>query len=215
MFIVGISGLAGSGKTSVAEYVERCFISKGIKVSILNFADPVKEVAMHIFGLSKDDVYTQTGKKRISPNGYGMTNRRILQLLGTESIRDMFHEDVWIDNMKRRVYRHHTLDTVVLIPDTRFDNERLWIKSVGILIDVNRPSLKKDNSHSHASENIASYPVPDYLINNTKDITFLEKVSLDCYSSLLEPAYDTYYKSVAPFLGEKVRLAVSTLNDQL
>lgn len=213
MFIVGISGLAGSGKTSVAEYI-RCFLAKeNIKVSILNFADPVKEVAMHIFGLSHDDVHTQEGKKRISPNGYGMTNRKILQLLGTEAVRDMFHEDVWLDNMKRRIYNNHSPDTVILIPDTRFENERTWVKSRGILVDIDRPALKKNSTHAHASENIIRYPDPDYVINNTEDLVFLENNCKQCYLSLLKPAYDAYSNSIAQALGGRVRLAVSTIKN--
>jgi dephospho-CoA kinase len=93
--------------------------------------------------------------KQISPNAMWspireMTFRQFLQHYGTESHRDVFGVDFWLD---------HTLPVNgyypgrnIAITDVRFDNEAERIKRVeGYVIEIKRPNLKSD---THVSEQI-------------------------------------------------------------
>ena len=139
--IVGISGIAGSGKTTFASMVEKHvkdLTSGSINVHTYNFAEPLKNVVSYLFNTKIDDLMSQEGKKKVNQNGYGLTNREVLQKFGTESMRDVFDDKIWIDIAERST-SIYGVKSIILIPDTRFDNEAIWIKQRGILIDVLRP----------------------------------------------------------------------------
>jgi hypothetical protein len=57
--------------------------------------------------------------------------RRILQVLGTECVRDMFGEDAWIRALEKKLL-DDAWDTLrVVITDVRFPNEAKWIHRWG------------------------------------------------------------------------------------
>lgn len=58
MEIVGLGGEAGSGKDTVAEYLE-----KDYGFHTVAFADNLKKLCMEVFGLTHDDCYDQKAKK--------------------------------------------------------------------------------------------------------------------------------------------------------
>lgn len=150
--IVGISGLAGSGKDTFANLLRDELVAAGVDSSIYHLADPLKVVVQYIFGLSNDDVNTQEGKKKEHPNCYGLKVREVLQKFGTESMRDVFSENVWSD-MATRFVDMHGSSKAILVPDVRFKNEAIWtISSGGILIDVIRPNQEIIAGSTHRSE---------------------------------------------------------------
>jgi hypothetical protein len=131
--IIGICGLIGSGKGTVADILEQ---DQGfIKVS---FADSLKDAVTAVFGwprhlLEGDTDESREWREQVDPwwaTRLGMpdlTPRLILQLWGTEVCRLGFHDDIWIASMERK------LDSNVnyVIPDTRFPNEIALIKKLG------------------------------------------------------------------------------------
>lgn len=151
--VVGISGPAGSGKDHAADVMLEKLQENGIPAAKYSFAFPIKNVAQFLFGLTDDEMYSEEGKKEISRYGYGMTNRKILQLIGTESFRDVFNENIWIDFAERFIAESGV--EVIIIPDVRFENEAEFIKANGYLITVDptgREGFEEISEKDHASE---------------------------------------------------------------
>lgn len=160
--IIGITGLAQSGKSTLAEYISLYSICV-----IIAFADTLRDISMAAFGGRYDSQSAKTGidhfwesklfdfneaclprgMQRIG--GQHLTGRRILQFLGTEMFRKCVHPDFFIFSMELKItyVRKH-----IIIPDVRFDNEAKWIKSRGgVVIGLQRVG-QRPSVDPHASE---------------------------------------------------------------
>lgn len=131
--IIGIAGLAGSGKSAAAAaLVERCgFVS-------ISLADPIKRICQDVFGWDRERLWG-TSERRNEPDPVwdGLTARRALQTLGTEWGRAM-HPDVWVRACLKEARDVHTFAALggcnakgVVIPDVRFPNEVAAIRAAG------------------------------------------------------------------------------------
>jgi len=132
--IIGICGLIGSGKGTVADIlVEEHNFKK------LSFADSLKDGVAAMFDWPRhllegdteesrewreipDIFWTEETGKEISP-------RLVLQLVGTECMRNGFYDGIWVSLAKKKLIRFPNQNWV--IPDTRFENEINMIHSVG------------------------------------------------------------------------------------
>lgn len=176
MIVIGIGGIAKSGKDTFAGMLKQALIKQGVsETSVFDyaFAEPVKHIARYVFGMSDEDVNTQEGKMAISSHGYGLTNREILQKVGTESFRDVFHSDIWVDVAARTIFNHFPAHAIVIISDVRFDNEAQWISAHGPLIKVERPGLQTIEHSEHRSEQ-GFNTKPHLIINNDGGLEDLE-----------------------------------------
>lgn len=166
--LVGLTGAAGCGKDAIA--VE---LSKNSWVRVA-FADPLKELCIKFLGLSRDDVYTQLGKIKHNET-WGMTNREILQLVGTNALRNNFHEDVWIKIAEMSISKLLATGNRVVVTDVRFDNEAQMITRLGgVVAKVIRPQLKTmltDAETRHASEAGVDDKHISLTINNNFDLS--------------------------------------------
>ena len=77
--IIGIAGKIGSGKSTIAKILK----AKGFQEQ--TYADKLKEIAIKVFDLSYDQVYTQKGKKRSFTKWYipwrrSLTNAEIIKI---------------------------------------------------------------------------------------------------------------------------------------
>ena len=170
--IVGISGRMGSGKDTVAEIIKRQFKDKNFE--IISFADPLKNFCVQYLGLSYDDVYTQEGKMKFN-EFWNMTNREILQKVGTDALRNGFDKDVWVKIMELHILNNSQKNFI--IPDVRFDNEaELVNKHSGIMLNIVRDCVNKD---THVSEKGISKELILFNINNNK--TFYDLESEVCW----------------------------------
>jgi hypothetical protein len=141
--IIGICGLIGSGKGSVAD------ILIGLhRYNKMSFADSLKDVTSAVFGWPRDLLEGDTTRSRawreMTDQWWsarlgipGLTPRWVLQNWGTELFRDGFHSDIWIASMERKIL-DNTLPVHdgpshfnVVIPDTRFPNEIDMIRNLG------------------------------------------------------------------------------------
>lgn len=130
--IIGLVGFAGSGKGSVGDILTRDF-----GFTKVSFADGLKDSVSVIFGWPRELLEGDTDDSRkfretkdewwSSKLGYSVTPRKMLQLMGTEAGRNVFHEDIWVHSVARRC---ELLENVV-IPDTRFPNEIDFIRKAG------------------------------------------------------------------------------------
>ena len=132
--IIGICGLIGSGKGTVADILERD--QKFIKIS---FADSLKDAVAAVFGWPRHMLEGDTNESRAWREEVDewwskrlgiidLTPRWVLQNWGTEVLRRGFHDDIWVASIENKL-RDRSRNYV--IPDTRFPNEIDMIKRNG------------------------------------------------------------------------------------
>lgn len=132
--IIGVCGLMGSGKGTVADMlVEEHGFEK------ISFGDAIKDAAAVMFGWRRDLLEGDTKESRewreqrdnfwSQETGRDMTPRLALQLLGSECMRVGFHDDIWVSIVKRKMLANPTTNYV--IPDLRFENEIGIIQGMG------------------------------------------------------------------------------------
>lgn len=127
--IIALTGLKGSGKSTVAEMIGGVCIG---------FADPLKQFCQKVFGFTDEELYGPSdARERPSarfkrPNGEPLTARYALQTLGTEWGRNC-DPDVWA---KAGVATAKDLAEdsgiyPVVITDLRFVNEARLVREAG------------------------------------------------------------------------------------
>jgi hypothetical protein len=160
--LIGLTGLAGSGKSEVASILTGPFGFARVK-----FADPLKNMLRTMLadiGHSAADVerYLEGDLKETVVDGlhdFGITARHLMVTLGTEWGRMQVHADLWIQLWKAKAERF----AHVIADDVRFDNEVAAIREAGGEIwQVVRPGL---TAAAHASEQLSV--VPDRIFHNT------------------------------------------------
>tara|TARA_R100001163_G_C5047584_1_gene184740 strand:+ start:886 stop:1515 length:630 start_codon:yes stop_codon:yes gene_type:complete len=130
--IIGICGLIGSGKGTVADVL----VDQGFtKVS---FADKLKDGVATIFGWDRTMLEGDTDESRnwreeedvfwTEETGRTITPRIVLQEFGTECMREGFDNGIWVSLLKK-----HMLDNPgnYVVPDVRFRNEQNMIRDLG------------------------------------------------------------------------------------
>ncbi|SEG15507.1 deoxynucleotide monophosphate kinase family protein [Marinobacterium lutimaris] len=161
MKLIGIAGRANSGKDTLAG-----LILEHVTGQQRAFADPLRRAAMEIFGLTLEQMTDRDLKEKVIPY-WGYSPRQVLQLLGTESIRDVFGPDTWVKRAALGLEELLAVDAderydgdVVVFTDCRFAEEARWIRqSGGVVIHITRPGLAA--VHGHVSE----MPLPEALID--------------------------------------------------
>lgn len=130
--IIGVIGFIGSGKGTVAD-----ILVKKHGFTKLSFADTVKDATAAIFGWQRTLLEGDTDESRdfretkdewwSEKFGYDFSPRQALQLMGTEAGRNVFHPDLWIHSLERRMSMYPN----VVIADVRFPNEIKFIQDKG------------------------------------------------------------------------------------
>ena len=132
--IIGICGLIGSGKGSVADIlVEEHGYEK------LSFADKLKDGVASVFGWDRQMLEGDTESSRnwreqndkfwTKETGQDITPRLILQLFGTDCMRNGFFDGIWVSLVKQTLIENP--DKNFVIPDVRFENEAKMIRNLG------------------------------------------------------------------------------------
>lgn len=158
--IILISGKTQSGKNTVASFIE-VLCKDSHKIAPMYYAQALKSMvakfSSYILGckptLSYLDFEKEEVKKRVIPyrfNTNKCTYRKLLQFFGTEFMRNIFSDTVWVDIVIEDIsdcIRYSDID-MVLITDTRFRNEISRVKKVLgktcdiITLRVERPKAK-------------------------------------------------------------------------
>lgn len=174
--IVGIIGVAGSGKTLAARHlVEHYGFAR------TRFAEPIKRMLRFGFGLTDAQI---DGAEKMTPidDLGGCTPRHLMQTLGTEWGRRTVHSDLWINQWRRSVA---ALRQPVVVDDVRFPNEAAAVKALGgVLWRVYRPGL---NSMDHASERLQRTIAEDALLTNATTVADM-CLSVDALMARLQQA---------------------------
>ena len=145
--LIGLAGKAGTGKDTVADYL---WEKEGaIKIA---FADALRAAACSIFGLGQCN-FTDRELKEAENDYWGMSPRRMLQLLGTEATKPVFGEHIWLKRWFLSYSAVRDTDHVV-VPDVRFDVEAGAIRRLGgTIVHIVRPGVGlSGDSATHVSE---------------------------------------------------------------
>ena len=132
--IIGICGLIGSGKDTIADYLTNFH-----EFRRESFASTLKDAVANVFGWDRTMLEGRTKEAREWREQVDawwaerlgiphLTPRWILQNWGTEVCRKGFHDDIWIASLENKL-RANTDDIVV--SDCRFPNEIAAIKKAG------------------------------------------------------------------------------------
>jgi len=135
--IVGICGLIGSGKNTVADWL---ISDHGFKQE--SFASSLKDAVAAIFGwprLMLEGTTDESRAWRETVDGWWasrlniphLTPRWVLQHWGTEVLRGHFHDDIWIASCEHRLL---LTTTNVVITDLRFPNEFASLRRMGATV---------------------------------------------------------------------------------
>jgi len=168
--LIGITGLAGSGKSTVAEYLE---LFGGFKR--VSFATPVKEMAATLLTVGycydRDDVDWYLAYKEVVLPKLGVSMRHLLQTLGTDWGRNMISQSIWTNSVMHRVLPRQGEPSNVVIDDVCFEDEAAFIRSNGgMMIHLIRPGVEQGG---HISESGVSVGANDVVINNSGSIAEL------------------------------------------
>jgi hypothetical protein len=159
--LIGIAGKAGSGKDTVADYLG---IDHGFHK--IAFADPLRLAAQSMFGVDRRHFIDRDLKESVHPD-WGISPRRMLQLLGNDAVKPIFGPDIWIRRWSQsyNVVRH--TDHVV-VPDTRFDLEAEHVRAAGgVILHVTRPGASLEGeAGQHSSEKGVTFRHGDILLVN-------------------------------------------------
>lgn len=138
--LIGITGPAGSGKTTAANLIcsETGFLMWG-------FSDPIKEAARSLCP-SWDSWHFSAGKDFKSPNSI-FSPRDVLRVIGDHG--RSLQWDLYIRHMARRLriakYQKHR---GVVIHDLRLNSEAEWLRGLGgVLIHVRRSGVEFRGDH--------------------------------------------------------------------
>ena len=143
--IIAITGLKGSGKDTTADYI----INNYPNWEKDSFAGSLKDAVSVIFGWNRKMLAGETVENRAlretkdefwsNKLGYEVTPRKILQLFGTECVRNNFHKDIWVYSLEHKI---HNTNKNIIITDCRFKNEIDMLKKLGAtIVRVQRPPL--------------------------------------------------------------------------
>lgn len=170
--ILGFGFRARSGKDTIATYLvnKYNFIQE-------SFAYPLKEyIGRQILGFNDKQLYG-SWKEIIDPE-WGLTPRQMLQLAGTDALRNKVHQNIWVVPVKRKIKKHIQEDKSVVVSDVRFINEIEMIKNLGgkvIRVDRQNPE-QIVGFEKHSSEiELENYNDWDYIIDNNKTFQDLYK----------------------------------------
>jgi cytidylate kinase len=170
---IAISGQMGSGKTTLANHINKHFNNI---YYITSFAKKLKEIACELFNMDINN-----------------KDRLLLQQLG-QSMRNI-NNDVWINYTIKDSNKYND----VIIDDVRFENEIYTLKQNNfILIKLNiSNNLQVSRLHKTYCNNVKSH------INNSSDIseTSINNVNDDIFDLIINVDNDNVFTKTINFLN--------------
>ena len=164
MHIIGIGGLKRSGKDTFARVVADVARADGIAVTVIAFADAVRQAAAAAYGVDAA-AFTDDARKDTICDAWGITYRQMLINLG-EAMRGV-DADHWVKAWRRVAARHNRTceygqesdkPLLVLVPDLRRVNEAQAIHDAGgMTVLMRRPGVEWDGHETEVLAHLAQH----------------------------------------------------------
>lgn len=187
-----LTGLAGSGKDTVGQMIQKYLDEKGKSTFSLAYADYLKALCARNYG------YNDADKE---------TGRHILQEFGT-SVRSV-EEDFWVRTVWNTIDAFRSLFDVFVVTDVRYENERNpypWRIGYPIInIYVKRDGLESklgESEQGHESEYLAGHPDLEkfhFIVDNSGT---LEETQAQV-KQLVDMVLDVQAAAIASFSGDE------------
>ena len=175
--LIGITGLAHVGKDTFALYLKKHYP----QIEIESFAKPIKQIMMNYFGFTEEQVYNQELKEK-EDIFWNITPRKLMQLIGTDMVRQHFRYDVWVKVFEKKFLNNP--NTFFTLADIRFDNEaQMIIDNGGIIIKIDR-DCKRIETSCHESEKGIDKNLIDITIDNNGTLDDLENSAIELLKML-------------------------------
>lgn len=184
MKIIGLTGPAGCGKSTVADILS---MDDGFGFIEESFARPLREFVASVCCWSFENV--ERTKEERTPKLCNRSPREVMQLMGTEFARNMIGPDIWIRALESRIQRmQNFVDTYdprvtpvaewwspklasghlqFVVSDVRFPNEATWVREHGELWHLTRPGK---GLTGHVSESGVAVTDRDQILDNDCDM---------------------------------------------
>jgi len=161
MQLIGICGVAGSGKDTVAD-----FLVSNYGYEKISFAAILKKMLASMGFPEPGD----RSDKEANIEGFNFTWRHLAQTLGTDWGRLHLHPDIWIILTMRSL----KMDGKYVVSDVRFRNEQdAIIAAGGTMINLYGREVDLGAMASHASEQLPIPSVYSHSIWNDKSVEHL------------------------------------------
>ena len=149
VFVIGLAGFAGSGKTTVAEQIiSNLNHDEEMPVGLrIPFAQRLKRVVATLVG--EEEMSFEKPEEKIA-RLYGDSDwdvRKFFTTFATEFCRDQIGADFWVDIVANHLHRL-TGPAVVIIDDLRFPNELRMVRALGIAVLLRRSGIGRTIKHS-------------------------------------------------------------------
>lgn len=160
VIILGLSGIKGSGKDTVADYIISNYEGY-VKVS---FASILKDIVSLLFDWDRNMLEGDTLKSRefreTQDDWWSMklnkkwTPRIALQSIGTDIFREHLHVEIWLMVIEKKIRNYISEGKNVLITDIRFLNEFNFVKETlgGKVCLISRSPKCEKSGLEHVSE---------------------------------------------------------------
>lgn len=177
---ISISGVAGSGKTTLAEQLKHYFRNQNYSINDFSFAGPLKDCCALWFGwdrkrLDGDFSYKEgntldDGSADPYCERLGMSRRQIMQRMGTECMRQGMHSNFWIILADLGVHLNKIpMSDLYVISDARFRNELDWGRSINAYrILVTRGEIERGETTQTSGASLTTHT------NHASETEFLD-----------------------------------------
>lgn len=152
-------------------------------LSVSNYFSTIEETSAKLSYIRKYDKDIELRTAEFEIETYKLTPRKLLQLVGTDAMRNLVHPEIWVNSLMAEIDKENKGNFI--ISDTRFTNEILAIeKRKGIIIRIEREGLNSTDLHESETQ-LDNYPFK-YIIDNsgdfdeliTKTKNILQKINL-------------------------------------
>jgi hypothetical protein len=146
--IVGLCGVARSGKDSFYKHSKHILKSRGITPRRFAFADSLKsECDQLLTRYTKISAFTSDNKEK-------ETIRPFLVAWGTD-VRRKLDEECWIKKIEQEVESSIDCELLPIITDVRYPNEADWVHGLGgIIIHISRTGMHPANKEEAKNDPI-------------------------------------------------------------
>ena len=171
------AGNSGHGKDTAANMLADVCRQRNVSSLRMAFADPIKDIAVHLLGIPKTTSYG-TQQDKLDFHVYEKSARHWLQWIGTEMGRQQIDEDIWVHRFAEKALASDA--RVVIGSDCRFRNEMALMREMLggqmelMIVKIVNPRVPVDLEHQSERE---VYYIPesdfDLVVRNTKDLSDL------------------------------------------